>query len=553
MKRVVFTGDTCRNKLKEGIDFAANAIAPTLGPRGASAIIHTNSFPYPAVIDDGVTIARALYHEDGAVNTGVALIKEVASQADDSGGDGTSTATLFTQRIISEGIRQIAAGTSKRAIKNGIERATRIVTESIKSRAHQVKDIHDLTNIATVSSNDKALGELVAKAIDKVGKEGRVQVEESNYTETVLDTISGMTINKGMVDRGLANTKQGTFEKKKCKIVLMDKELGLLEATKLLEVALVKSVPILIFAETFSPVVIGGMKYNAAQLKLATCAVRNPAHGDLKREQMSDICELTGATVLGDANGITLDALNTKEMESIDKYMQYFGEADVVVSNKETILMVEKMSDRANKRIEELRTQLQEPTLTPYDRDNLQTRLANLTGGISIIKVGGYTDTEVTAKKAKIEDAKNATKSALVSGYVAGGGSAYLRAALDLSEVLSDKEALDAIPEEEIIGMHIVLQALPVVTEQLAENSGLNGKTIVDKIYEKIGTIYGYGLNAVTGKLCDLYDEGIIDSVQVIINSLEKASSVSATVLMSETLITEQTEECDKVNCGTRR
>lgn len=545
MKRVVYTGDTCRNKLKEGIDFAVKAIAPTLGPKGASAIIHTQSFPYPAVIDDGVTIARALQHEDGAVNTGVALIKEVASQADTQG-DGTSTASIFTQKIITEGIRQIAAGTSKRAIKNGIERGTKIATDLIKARAHQVKDLTDLTNIATVSANDKAIGELVAKAIDKVGKEGRVQVEESNYTETILDTINGMTINRGMVDRGLANTKQGTFEKKKCKIVLLDKELGLLEATKLLEVALVKSVPILIFAETFSPVVVGGMKYNAAQLKLATCAVKNPAHGDLKREQMSDICELTGATVLGDANGITLDALNTKELESIDKYMQYFGEADVVVSNKETILMVENLSDRANKRIEELRTQLQEPTLTPYDRDNLQQRLANLTGGISIIKVGGYTDTEVTAKKAKIEDAKNSAKSALVSGYIAGGGTAYLMAAKELETILADPDLIEDIPADELLGMHIVAKALHAITEQLAENSGLNGATIVDKIMAKIGTIYGYGLNAVTGELCDLYDVGIIDSVQVIVNSLEKATSVSATVLMSETLITEQVEESDK-------
>ena len=553
MKRIISIQKEARKKLKEGVNKAVAAIKPTLGPKGCSALIYTKSVGIPLVIDDGASIAKLLQDEDPLVNAGMALIQEVASQADMGAADGTTTASLIADSIISGGIDAIEAGHSQRSIKNGIDAATEAAVEYINEHKKEVKSDVDLLHVAKVSSNNDKMASIISEAVSKVGKRGIIHVENGFSTETTTSIISGLHYERGYLSPNFINNPAtGSFEVQDCKILIMDHSFTASDdAQHLLQLMAHKGIAVLVIAENIEDNVLGWFRANAVRGAVKICAIRTPGHGALKKMWIEDIAKFTGATILGDTTGIELDNLNPEQdPESMNSYMSIFGTANVVVNANETVLMKEKLSEDALKHIESLEAQ-KEQAPTPYDKNVLEERIVNMNGSVATIKVGGLTDTEIEAKKAKYEDAKNATKSALEEGYVLGGGSIYLAASLYLQELL-DKKYLEGLTEDEKVGFKIVIKALRTITKQLGDNANDVGDVIVRDVMDRIKNEYGddplTGYDAENNEICNLYERGIIDSVKVVVNSLRKAVSIAGTVLMTATVVTEQAEESDKIN-----
>ena len=549
MKRVIVLGKEARQKLKEGVNKATEAIAPSLGPKGCSALIYTKSAGYPLVIDDGATIARLLQDDDPVVNAGMALINEVATQADSAGGDGTSTSSILTNSIITDSVNAIASGASQKKIKQGIELATKLAVDFIKSNSRKINTKEDLVNVATVSSNDKALAELVADAVDKVGERGIIHVESGNSTETTVDVVSGLSYERGYLSRYFVNKPaKNTFEENNCRVLLLDHSFTYpMDAKHVLQMMAMKGFGLLIIADNVEEDVLSWFIANSTQANLKICAIKAPGHGDLKRAYFQDIAAATGATVFGTTSGIELDKLNPEsDPSTIESYLPLLGTANVIVSNNKTVLMQDKMSEDTKAYIDELKQQ-EETAQTEFDRQQLKNRIANLLGSVAIINVGGLTDTEVEARKAKLEDAKNATKAALIDGYVCGAGSAYLAASIALNKFIESADKSDA---DTIQGMKIVANALTKITKQLGDNSNDVGDVILRDVTNALEKeeVPVTGYDAVNNKIVNLYDVGIIDATSVVVNSLEKASSIASTVTMTSTVVTEQAEDSDKIN-----
>ena len=557
MKRIIKFGKEAREKLMEGVELSTNAIRTTLGPRGSSAIIYTNSQPFPLLADDGALVSKCVQAEDQAVNTGCAIIKEVATQADNGGGDGTTSATIIAHAILRDSLDLINKGVSKKNIKDGIMTATKIAKEEIEKITKQVENEEQLKNVAFISSNDKEVAELVGSAVYKVGKYGVVQVEEGTMQETRVIDAAGIKFERGFIDRLLTTDPvKGLFDVQKCRILLLDHELDTAqEAVKILELAITKGLPLLVICNGCrNEAALAYFRTNKQQYGLKLCLVQAPGHGDIKIQHIQDIAAATGATVIGDTTGIGLDMLQadpSKQNCNVDKYVACLGTGNVVVTQNATTIVVNEKSEAAIEAAEKIKKELDREDITPYDRGILEERYANLTSGISVIRVGGSTDTEITAKKVKIDDAKNATVSANKFGYVLGGGSAYLWASKKIYEYL-DKGYKDTETTAGFLnGMHIVANALCGVTAQLIENSGVNDPLeMLTKINETLGKeeTPKTGFNAITNTMVDMYESGIIDSAKVVMNSLDKAASIAATVITAETLITEEAEHEDKVN-----
>ena len=561
MKRVIKFGDEARQLLLNGINLSTHAIKTTLGPKGSSAIIATKAQPFPLLADDGALVSKCIQSDDPVENAGCSIIREVATQTDDGGGDGTTSATLIAQAILSESIKNISAGASKRQLKKGIDLATKEARETIKNIVHKVDSEKRLYEVAFVSSNDEKTAELVSKAVYSVGKSGVVQVEEGTTQETNVFDVSGIKFNRGFIDRILTTDPvKGIFESKKTKILMLDHELdSVAETVKILELAITKGVPMLIICnDCKNGSVLAYLRKNQAHYGLKLCLVKAPGHGDLKLQFLQDISAATGATIIGDMTGISLEKMvsDPKSNEyNLDKFFNLLGEGDVAVNQNETTIVVQEKTQAAIDAAKKIEEQLENTSLTQYDRGILEERLANLTSGMAVIQVGGSTDTEIAAKKVKIDDAKNATVSANKYGYVIGGGSAYLWASKSVSE-LAEKYNQEAGHDPDILtGIKIVEKALTKVTYQLAENSGSNGDIIVRDIMAKMKTeeLPKEGFNALTGEIVDMFESGIIDSYKVVDNSLLKASSIASTVILSETVITEELEESDKINYSMMR
>lgn len=555
MKRIIKFGKEARQKLLEGIELSTKAIKPTLGPKGSSAIIYTQQQPFPLLADDGAIVAKCVQAEDQAVNAGCAIIKEVATQTDSSVADGTTSATIIAHSIIKDAIKEIETGSSKRILKNGIVHATEIAKKAIDSITKTIETEEQLKNVAYISSNDKDIAELVGSAVHRVGKYGVVQVEEGLSAETQVIDANGIKFEKGFIDRYLTTDPvRGVFQADDCRIMLLDHDLdSVAECVKILELAVTKGVPLLVVCNGCrNEAVLAYMHANKKQYGLNICLVKAPGHGDLKKQYLQDIADATGATILGDATGVTLDKLTVTQTNSnIDQYMKLLGTGKVTVVQYATTIVVKEKTEAAIKAAETIKAELDRTDLTPYDRNILEERYANLTSGISLIRVGGATDTEIAAKKVKIDDAKAATMAANRYGYVLGGGSAYIYASMQVQDAAT---RLTHEPADYRIGMHIVADALTKVTEQLFINSGLPNSMIESSILEiqedhgKRGTEPRLGFDAVSDTLVDMYDAGIIDSAKVVTNSLDKAASIASTVIMAETLITEEAESEDKIN-----
>lgn len=553
MKRIIVLGKEARQKLKEGVNKATAAIAPSLGPKGCSALIYTKSVGIPMVIDDGASIARLLQDEDPVVNAGVSLINEVASQAD-SLGDGTSSSSIIANSIITDAVNEVASGASQKKIKQGIDLATKLAVDHIKARSRKVENKDDLLHVATVSSNDVGMAQIVADAVERVGERGLIHVENGNGVDTVVETVSGLSYERGYLSRYFVNKpSKNTFEEKNCKVLLLDHTFeSTVDAAHVLQLMAMKGFGLLVIADNVDESVMEWFIANAQRAKLKICAVKAPGHGDLKRAYFQDMAAATGATILGKASGIELDDLNPEsDVDSIERYMRLLGTADVIVSQNKFVLMQEQMTEQALAHIEDLKQQEAEAP-TEYDRQQLKDRIANLTGSVAIINVGGLTDTEVEAKKAKFEDAKNATKAALLDGYVCGGGSAYVSASLYLNKFIDEADKSDA---DMIKGIKIVANALTKITKQLGDNSNDVGDVVLRDVSNKLATEDDpqTGYDAVNNKIVNMYEAGIIDATSVVLNSLKKASSIASTVIMTATVITEQVEESDKINWAMTR
>lgn len=553
MKRIIALGKEARQQLKSGVNLAAEAIKPTLGPKGCSALIYTKSVGLPLVIDDGASIARLLQDENSVVNAGMALINEVASQAD-AEGDGTTSATILADSIITDAIGAIDSGASQKQIKQGIEKATELASKTITAISKKVTSVEDLVRVAMVSSNDKELADLVGTTVYNVGKDGIVHVENGNGTETTVDMVSGLKYERGYLSRFFVNRPdKNTFELNNCKILLLDHSFSSGEDAKhVLQMMAMKGFGLLVIADGVEDNVLGWFYANARQAGLKICAIKAPGHGDLKRAYFQDIAAVTGATILGSASGIELDKLNPEANPgSIEEYLPLLGEANVIVGQNTCALIKENLSNETYTYIDNLQKQL-EGDITEYERQQLSERIANLTGAVAIIHVGGLTDTEVEAKKAKIEDAKNSAKAALLGGYVCGAGSAYLYAHTVITRALKEKTpAFEGLSEDALTGVKIVANALTKITKQLGDNSNDVGDVIVRDVLNALLNSDGLpenGYDALNNKIVNLYKEGIIDATNVVRNSLEKAASLAATVIMTATVVTEQAEESDKIN-----
>lgn len=556
MKRIIKFGPEAREKLLNGVELAATAIRTTLGPRGAAAIIHTQAQSFPLLADDGALVSKCIQSADAAENTGCSIIREVATQADDGGGDGTTSATIFAHAVIKDAIDAVNNGAAKKKVKDGIVAATKLANDEISTLIHNVENREQLRNIAFVSSNDMEIANLVADAVDSVGKYGVVQVEEGTMQETKVIRANGIKFERGFVDRLLTTDPvRGIFEVKDCRILILDHELdNVAEAIKILELAITKSVPILIICNGCrNDAALAYLRANRQQYGLKLCIVKAPGHGDLKVQYLQDIADATGGTVFGTTTGAALDKLQadpSKPNCNSDDFLHLLGTGDVTVNQHETTIVLKEMTEAAKETAEKLKAQLDGNELSEYDRNIVQDRLANLTSGIALIKVGGSTDTEIAAKKVKIDDAKNATVSANKYGYVLGGGSAYVWASMRLGEAIAAME--EDADKDFVTGMKIVASALLQVTTQLIVNSGEDPATFLADI---INTMHKekkpeYGFDALNNKVVNMYKEGIIDSARVVSNSLVKALSVASTVIMAETLITEEAEETDKINFG---
>lgn len=461
----------------------------------------------------------------------------------------TTTGSILANSIITDSVNAIASGASQKKIKQGIELATKLAVDFIKSNSRKINTKEDLVNVATVSSNDKALAELVADAVDKVGERGIIHVENGNSTETTVDVVSGLSYERGYLSRYFVNKPaKNTFEENNCKVLLLDHSFtSPIDAKHVLQMMAMKGFGLLIIADNVEADVLSWFIANSTQAHLKICAIKAPGHGDLKRAYFQDIAKATGATVLGTTSGIELDKLDPEaDPSTIEAYLPLLGTANVIVSNSKTVLMEDKMSDDMKTHIEDLKQQ-EASAPTEFDKQQLKDRIANLLGSVAIINVGGLTDTEVEARKAKLEDAKNATKAALVDGYVCGAGSAYLAASISLNKFIDSADKSDA---DMVQGMKIVAHALTKITKQLGDNSNDVGDVIlrdVTKALEKEDVpVTGY--DAVNNKIVNLYDAGIIDATSVVVNSLEKASSIASTVTMTATVVTEQAEDSDKIN-----
>ena len=524
-KQVIFA-DEARAKMKAGIEKVANAVKVTLGPKGRSVVLE-KKFGSPLIIDDGVTIAKDIELEDKFENMGAQLIREVAAKTNDVAGDGTTTATVLADALLKEGIKNITAGANPTMVKKGIEMAVGAVKESLAKMQKPVKTKEEKAQIATISSNDRVIGELIAEAMEKVGHEGVITVEEGKTAETKLDVVEGMQFDRGYISPYFVTDP----ERMECVlenayIIITDKKISSMnDLLPVLEKIVQSGRPFLIIAEDVDGEALATLVVNKLRGTLKGCAVKAPGFGDRRKEMLQDIATLTGGEVISEERGMKLDKAD----------LAFLGQAERVVVDKENATIV---SGKGSKqaiaaRAEQIRKQIENST-SDYDKEKLQERLAKLSGGVAVISVGAATETEMKAKKAKVEDAKNATKAGVEEGLVPGGGVALARSQKALDVLKTDNEDVKT-------GIAIVRKALTAPLKQIAINAGLDGAVVVDKVLSMKGAADGF--DAETGEYGDLLKAGVVDPAKVVRTALENASSIAATVLLTEALVADAPEK----------
>lgn len=528
-KRVIY-GEDARAKLKAGVDKLANAVKVTLGPRGREVIIE-KKWGSPLVTKDGVTVAKEIELKDPYENMGAQLVKEVASKTADVAGDGTTTATVLAQAIFTEGLKAIASGANPMDIKRGIDKAVSAVVEEIKKLSIPVSGRREIEQVATVSANnDQTIGKIIADAMEAVGKDGVITVEESKSAETTLETVQGMQFDRGYLSPYfITNPDKMECVLEEPYILIYEKKISnVKDLLPVLEQVVRAGRPILIIAEDVEAEALATLVVNHLKGVIRACAVKAPGFGQRRKDYLQDIAILTGGTAITEELGIKLESVT----------LDMLGRADKVIVDKDntTIVGGKGSKEAIQARIEQIRKQIQETT-SDYDREKLQERLAKLSGGVAIIRVGAATEAEMKEKKARVEDAVHATKAAVEEGIVPGGGVALVRA----SEVL-DNLSVDN-PDQQI-GVDIVKRACRAPLRQIAANAGFEGYVVLEKVIA-LGKEKGvnYGFDASVGEYKDMVEAGIIDPTKVVRTAIMNAASVAGTMLTAEALVAEIPEE----------
>ena len=521
--KIVKFGFEARDAMLRGVDVLANAVKVTLGPKGRNVVIE-KAFGAPRTTKDGVTVAKEIELEDKLENMGAQLLREVASRTNDVAGDGTTTATVLAQAIAHEGMKLVAAGMNPMDLRRGITQAVEAVVKDLKDHAKACKSYEEIAQVGTISANgEKEIGELIAKAMEKVGNEGVITVEENKGLETELDVVEGMQFDRGYLSPYfITNPDKMVAELDDPYILVYDKKLsGLQPLLPLLEAVVQSSRPLLIIAEDVEGEALATLVVNRLRGGLKVVAVKAPGFGDRRKAMLEDIAILTGGQVISEDLGIKLENVT----------LDMLGTAKRVVVDKDNTTIIDGAGSKEDieARIKQIKKQI-EDTTSDYDREKLQERLAKLAGGVAVIKVGGATEVEVKERKDRVDDALNATRAAVEEGIVPGGGVALLRAKKALEGLKGENEDVQA-------GIDIIARALEAPIRQISSNAGVEGAIVVGKVLDNDD--YNFGYNAQTGEYGDMIKMGIIDPAKVVRTALEDSSSVSGLLITTEAMIAE--------------
>ncbi|HUB06494.1 MAG TPA: chaperonin GroEL [Myxococcales bacterium] len=526
-KEIVFDV-RAREAILRGVNTLADTVKVTLGPKGRNVVIE-KSFGSPTITKDGVTVAKEIELENKFENMGAQMVKEVASKTSDVAGDGTTTATVLAQAIYREGSKLVAAGHNPMEIKRGIEKAVEKVVADLKKMTKTTKDPKEIAQVGTISANgDETIGKIIAEAMEKVGKEGVITVEEAKGLETTLEVVEGMQFDRGYLSPYFvtdAERMEAVLED--AYILVHEKKISnMKDLLPVLELVARSGKPLLIVAEEVEGEALATLVVNKLRGTLATCAVKAPGFGDRRKAMLEDIATLTGGKMIAEDLGIKLESITLKDL----------GRAKRIVVDKDNTTLVDGAGQKAaiEARVKQIRSQIEETT-SDYDKEKLQERLAKLVGGVAVVNVGAATETEMKEKKARVEDALHATRAAVEEGIVPGGGVAYIRCLKSLEK--------GDWSEGERFGVDIVRRSLEEPLRQIAGNAGMEGSIVVNKVKESSGS---FGFNAATGEFEDLLKAGVIDPTKVTRFALQNASSVASLMLTTEAMIAEKPKEDDK-------
>ncbi len=544
MPKELLYSEEARRALERGVNAVANAVKVTLGPKGRNVVLD-KKFGAPSITKDGVTVAKEIELAQHFENLGAQLVREVASKTNDVAGDGTTTATVLAQAMVREGLKMVAAGSNPMALRRGIEKAVQKAVEKLKELAIEVKTREDIEHVAAIAGNDPEIGKIIAEAMDKVGKDGVITIEESKGTETTVEFVEGLQFDRGYLSPYFVTDP----ERMECVleepfILIHEKKISsAMDLVPLLERVYRAGKPLLVIAEDVEGEALATLVINKLRGVLQCCAVKAPGFGERRKAMLEDIAILTGGTFLSEELGVKLENVT----------LDMLGRARKVVVTKDDTTIIEGAGSKEaiQGRIAQIKKQIEE-TESDYDREKLQERLAKLSGGVAVIKVGAPTETEMKEKKHRFEDALNATRAAVEEGIVSGGGVTYIHLIPVLDEL--EKELTD--PDEKI-GVRIVKRALEEPLRQIAENAGWEGSVVVEKVKQfepkKVnGDIHFIGFDALREEFVDMVERGIVDPVKVVRSALENAASIAAMLLTTEAVVAEKPEE-EKAKTGGHR
>ena len=532
-KRIIYN-ENARRALERGMDILAESVAVTLGPKGRNVVLE-KKFGAPQIVNDGVTIAKEIELEDHVENTGVALIRQAASKTNDAAGDGTTTATVLAHAMVKEGLRNVAAGANPIAIKRGVDKAAGFLVGKIAENARQIEDSKAIAQVGSISAgNDEEVGQMIAQAMDKVGKEGVISLEEGKSMQTELEITEGMRFDKGYISPYFATDMERMEAVLEEPVILItDKKIALVQdLVPVLEQVARSGKPLLILAEDIEKEALATLVVNRLRGVLNVAAVKAPGFGDRRKAMLEDIAVLTGGQLITEDAGLKLES--TK--------LDMLGKARRITITKDNTTIVAEGNEKAVKaRCEQIRRQMEE-TESSYDKEKLQERLAKLAGGVAVIKVGAATETEMKDRKLRLEDAINATKAAVEEGIVPGGGTTLAH----LAPVL-EKWANENLKAEELTGALIVSRALLAPLKRIAENAGQNGAVIAERVKEKD---MNTGFNAATNEFVDMFEAGIVDPAKVTRSALQNAASIAGMVLTTECIVVDKPEPKEGAPAG---
>jgi chaperonin GroEL len=529
MAKEIKYSQRARESILRGVDTLADAVKVTLGPKGRNVVLE-KSFGSPTITKDGVTVAKEIELEDKFENMGAQMVKEVASKTSDVAGDGTTTATVLAQSIYREGSKLVAAGVNPMAIKRGLERGVEVVVEELKKLSKPTKDQEEIAQVGTISANnDQTIGNIIAEAMNKVGKEGVITVEEAKSMETTLEIVEGMQFDRGYLSPYFVTDPEKMLVTLNDPYILLNekKVSNMKDMIPILEQIAKMGRPLLIIAEDVEGEALATLVVNKLRGTLQAAAVKAPGFGDRRKAMLEDIAILTGGKVISEDLGLKLENVNVGDL----------GTAKTISIDKDNTTIVDGGGSRKDLegRVKQIRAQIEETT-SDYDREKLQERLAKLIGGVAVINVGAATETEMKEKKARVEDALNATRAAVEEGIVPGGGVAFIRAAKAIEKV--------KLEGEEQSGLNIIMRALEEPIRMIANNAGAEGSVVVEKVKEAKGA---FGFNAENGQFEDLMKSGIIDPTKVTRFALQNAASVAGLLLTTEAMVAEKPKEKEEM------